>query len=543
MAAQNGVSEESSTTQFHRTHFRSCEQEVSEPISVTLTGKIPTWLNGSLIRNGPGCNQIGSTEYKHLFDGLALLREFAIDGKTGTVTYRSKFLSSETYKTNMEAQRIVVSEFGTHSYPDPCKSILQKFMTVFKKSDEMTDNANINVYPIGDRLYASTETPYLHEIDTDTLESVKRIDVSSLIAVNTHTAHPHIGTDGTVYNLGSHFKGTSPSYNVIQIEPPSDGSNPLEKAKIICSIPVKRALYPSYYHSFSMTENYIVFIEQALFTSIPSLALSSINGASFGSTLKWSPKYMNYFHLVDRRTGQLVAQRYKSDPFSFFHTINAFEDGDHVVVDICCYSDGRIVDALYRASVAAVTEKKLGIKLVDAIKAEARRFVLPLNVEKENGGSGENLVNLTYTSASAMKMNDSSVFCVHESLTTTGYSTAEFPQINYKKYNGKKYRYFYGISRSDKMETQLIKVDLETKTTKGWSEVDHYPMEPIFVEDPSGNAEDDGVILSTHINESNEKEGFLIILDAKTFTELARASITTPSALTYEFHGLFQAKT
>ncbi len=45
----------------------------------------------------------------------------------GEVTYRSKFLKSETYKKNIKADRIVVSEFGTMIYPDPCKNIFSRY--------------------------------------------------------------------------------------------------------------------------------------------------------------------------------------------------------------------------------------------------------------------------------------------------------------------------------------------------------------------------------------------------------------------------------
>lgn len=44
----------------------------------------------------------------------------------GEVHYRSKYLQSDTYKANIEANRIVVSEFGTMAYPDPCKNIFSK---------------------------------------------------------------------------------------------------------------------------------------------------------------------------------------------------------------------------------------------------------------------------------------------------------------------------------------------------------------------------------------------------------------------------------
>lgn len=44
----------------------------------------------------------------------------------GGVTYRSRYLRGDTYKANMEAKRIVISEMGTMAYPDPRKNIFSK---------------------------------------------------------------------------------------------------------------------------------------------------------------------------------------------------------------------------------------------------------------------------------------------------------------------------------------------------------------------------------------------------------------------------------
>jgi len=53
----------------------------------------------------------GDQEFKHVFDGSAILQKFSISD-TG-VTYTSRFLRSNAYVSNSENQRIVVSEFGT----------------------------------------------------------------------------------------------------------------------------------------------------------------------------------------------------------------------------------------------------------------------------------------------------------------------------------------------------------------------------------------------------------------------------------------------
>ena len=53
--------------------MRSCEHEVIEPISGTVSGCIPGWLKGTLLRNGPGCLKVGEYRFDHLFDSSALL--------------------------------------------------------------------------------------------------------------------------------------------------------------------------------------------------------------------------------------------------------------------------------------------------------------------------------------------------------------------------------------------------------------------------------------------------------------------------------------
>lgn len=53
------------------------------------TGRIPTWLRGSLLRCGPGLFEVGAEPFYHLFDGQALLHKF--DFKEGHVTYHRRY--------------------------------------------------------------------------------------------------------------------------------------------------------------------------------------------------------------------------------------------------------------------------------------------------------------------------------------------------------------------------------------------------------------------------------------------------------------------
>lgn len=104
--------------------LRSCEKEIVEPLNGTVSGIIPKWINGSLLRNGPGSIKVGSMTFNHLFDSSALLHRFNIEN--GNVTYQCRFLKTDSYKKNLAANRVVVSEFGTACVPDPCQSIFQR---------------------------------------------------------------------------------------------------------------------------------------------------------------------------------------------------------------------------------------------------------------------------------------------------------------------------------------------------------------------------------------------------------------------------------
>lgn len=104
----------------------------------------------------------------------------------------------------MTEKRIVITEFGTYAYPDPCKNIFSRCLGVVQtllafptefcfqepltacwfsllrffsyfKGVEVTDNALVNVYPVGEDYYACTETNFITRINPDTLETIKQV--------------------------------------------------------------------------------------------------------------------------------------------------------------------------------------------------------------------------------------------------------------------------------------------------------------------------------------------------------------------------------
>lgn len=63
------------------------------------------------------------------------------------------------------------------------------------------------------------------------------------------------------------------------------GLSPLKHMEVFCSIASRSLLSPSYYHSFGVTESYIVFLEQPFKMDILKMATAYLRGASWASCL------------------------------------------------------------------------------------------------------------------------------------------------------------------------------------------------------------------------------------------------------------------
>ncbi|XP_041855949.1 beta-carotene 15, 15-dioxygenase 2, like [Melanotaenia boesemani] len=518
-------------------------EETPEPIPTTTKGIIPTWINGSFLRNGPGKFEFGNDKYNHWFDGMAMMHRFHI--YEGNVTYSSRFLRSDSYVCNSEKNRIVVSEFGTLAMPDPCKNIFARFFSRFQ-IPKATDNASVNFVKYKGDYYVSTETNYMRRVDPQSLETKEKVDWSQYIAVNAATAHPHYDREGAAYNMGNSYGTSGFFYTIIRVPPPMEGAAKLDSAdlsgaEVICSIRAAEARKPSYFHSFVMSENYIVFVEQPIKLDLLKFMLYRIQGKSFNKIMSWEPQYDTIFHLVNRHTGKESEVKFRAAPMFTLHQINAFEDNGFLVMDMCCGDDGELIGDFTLENLRRESGEEMD-KFYNSLCINLpRRYVLPLDVDEQTP-LDKNLVTLHNCKATAMKTKPGEVYLIHEELHTDEllqYGGLEFPQINYDKYNARPYRYFYACGFGHVFADSLLKMDVNTKELKVWRYPGLYPSEPVFIASPDAVEEDDGVVLSVIITPRKEKSTFLLVLDAKTFTELGRAEV--PVNIPYGTHGVFNS--
>jgi beta,beta-carotene 9',10'-dioxygenase len=345
--------------------FESLDRETRVE-RLPLEGRLPDWLQGSLVRTGPAKWEVGEQTMNHWFDGFAMLHRFGISD--GEVSYANRFLQTKAYRAAEENGEIVYSEFAT----DPCRSLFARVFSMF--SPKLTDNANVNLVKLGERYITMTETPIPVEFDGETLETV---GVAYKPPGMLTTAHPHLDrASGGMLNYAAKI-GPRNRYRFFQV--PADGSQP----GVIGELPVKE---PAYMHSFGLTERWLVLAEFPLVVNPVSIPLS---GRPYIENYRWKPELGTKFTLIDRNTGEATGP-FETDPFFCFHHVNAYEENGSVVVDACTYANAQIVEDLY---LDRLREGK------PADRAEMRRFTLDLasrKVVSEQLAEGLELPRINY---------------------------------------------------------------------------------------------------------------------------------------------------
>jgi len=507
---------------------------IEKEIQTEQTGEFPSWISGLMCRNGPGKFDIGDDTFGHWFDPLSLMHRFKVEN--GKVTYQSKYLQSDVYKANMKAGRIVYSGFGTTVAPDPCSHMFQNFVSFFKPANQLPgDNCNVNIWPMGDKYYAITETSSMREIDPITLETGDRVNSSDFISIHTQTGHPHTDRDGSTYILGTEF-GRETNYCFFRLKK----DRPFSEIKLIGKSAATNSLEPCYYHSFCITENWIILNETPMRLHVPEMIKVKAKGSGVDKAMKWHSEYDSIIHIISKKDGtpHPLSKKVRAKGFISFHHSNAYEKDGHIVLD---------VTASWKQENKDYTVERLRSKglMTDWLKENretnmACRFIFPENVDGQPRNQNLN----KFGEATAVLRDDGTVWMEHENLFNTshvdwrrmvGPHGFEFCRINYENFNGREHRYIWGNGFGTMIPDKIMKVDTHTKEWKIWKEEGAYPSEPVFVNRPGSTDEQDGVLLSILIYSDNKRPIQLIALDPKDLKEIARAK-TNVVGQPYAFH-------
>ena len=306
-------------------------------VNLKITGAIPKWLSGAVVRNGPGRFTTAKQNCSHLFDGMALLSRFEVDGATNSVKWTSRYLQSKAYEYARKEGGLLYNEFGTAAGV----GLLGRAVSLMRGvlAGGTTDNACVSVVPTsnGRAVCLSEPTRASYRIDPVSLEtlgahSYKGSDLPGLL----HTAHPIPYGDGFVNVATALFP--VPKYTVYK----SDGN--FQHPRRICDLAPSQA-FPdvSWHHSFAVGGRYAIVIETPCVYNVA--ALVGVADAAH-IAFDWRADAPTVIRVVDLEAGEEVSKRTLREPCFFFHAANAFVEGTTLHVDVGYYDDASMLNGL-----------------------------------------------------------------------------------------------------------------------------------------------------------------------------------------------------
>ncbi|HEX3132332.1 MAG TPA: carotenoid oxygenase family protein [Planctomycetota bacterium] len=450
--------------------------------SLPVRGTLPAWLRGTLYRNGPATWEVGRTALTHWFDGFAKLHRFGFAGD-GVVSFRCRMLESQQYRVSLTRGKLWRRLFATEQKRRWWHKL------AFALHPTYGDNALVNIISLAGGIAALTESPRVVRVNPQTLAAEGDLRFDDQLEGNNSTAHPVVDPrSGDLINLLTKYGKTTRH----QFTRQAPGSRRREVIGIL------DATEPSYHHFFGLTKRFIVFTKWP-FVMQP-LHMIFGNSTIYGS-YRWKPELGLRIRLLERATGRVLGPFTTGACFGFHH-VNAWDRNGGIDFDVAVLHDHQVFDELLmkRVRTVGITSKPLLTRFhIELSSGEVRRQPL-------------------------------------------GEDTFDFPLID-ERVRCQPTTVVWGCGVvTDRREGMLNRIgrrefspDGSLLTETSWQQNDCFPGEPVFVPRPGGTT-NEGVLLSVVLDGARE-QSFLLVLDATTLTELARAEV--PQVVPFGFHGSF----
>ena len=452
------------------------------PTPLPSEGRLPSWLQGVLLRTGPALFDLGPDRLTHWFDGLAKLHRLQFG--PGGVTFSSRLLTSDALQGYRRRGRLDSQEFATR----PRLKGLPRALN-WLAGPRLTDNGNVNVLALPDASWlALTETTRPLRVRDD-LSTSGHLRCRDGIRGQLTTAHPlRDPNSGEVVNLVIRL-GLRSCYQVTSWDPGT------QRRRLLAHLPVRE---PAYQHSFALTARFVVLLESPLRVHPMTLRFSE---RAYIDAYRWRTDEPATAWILDRDSGTVV-QRHDLDPCFHFHIVNAWDEDECVLVDLPLYDDARIIDGLRLAAL------RRGDPLPPS---RLNRLTLPLNgrTARREQLAGE---------------------------------TVDLPGLHPRRVGQRHGVAFLAASRGGQFLDAILRWQEGIGVTHHWAVEGGFPGEALFVPRPAqaGGSEraDDGVVL-TMVLEPGRDRSWLAILDGRDLQELSRVYL--PDVVPFSFHGQFRS--
>jgi carotenoid cleavage dioxygenase len=424
-------------------NFAPTYDEVTET-KLEVTGSIPPELNGRYLRNGAN-PQTG--ESAHWFLGNGMIHGVELNNG----------------KANWYRNRYVRTPLLTDAGADPLGAALD---------DRSKSLANTHIISHAGKILALEEGHWPFELTSD-LETVGAYNYDGKLETGM-TAHPKICPE--TGELLFFAYGMTPPYLTYHR---ASANGELVQSE---QIEVKGA---TMVHDFNITRNHVIFMDLPLVWNFE-------NAANAGLPIQWSDEYGARLGVMPRSGSNKDVVWYDIDPCYVYHPVNAYEDGDDIVIDVC-----RLAHSM-----------KPGVKDVPPV---LHRWTIHQNTGK----------------VSESQIDDRAV---------------DFPRVP-DAIVGLKHRYGYTAEFGSGLPTAVAfrKYDMQSGTSEAHQlQNGRVGGEPVFVPAAGASAEDDGYLLS-FVYDPAENKSELVIIDASNVASDPVARVHLPTRVPAGFHGSWVA--
>ena len=430
-----------------------------------VVGEIPHDLNGVYVRNGPN-PQFDPRGRYHWFDGDGMLHSVAF--ADGRVTYRNRWIRTEGFERERRAGRALWSGILEPPADNP-PDALEK------------DTANTSIVFHHERLLAlwyRAGKPYA--LDPLTLETLGADDFGGKLRCE---ASAHAKADERTGDLCFFDYGMKPPYMRYGVV---DAAGSLSHF-----VPVDLP-GPRLPHDMAITANHSILMDLPL--------VNDRDAARAGRFKLFFDREMPSRFAVIPRHGRTEDVRwFEAEPCFIYHSVNAREEGDEIVMDVC-----RVKQPEPRADLDGPLAQMLSYLRLDA---HLHRYRFNLR-----------------TGATTEQMLDD--------------DNSEFPSINQGLLGrGSRYAYHMHISREKTLLFDgLMKYDLDAGTaTTHWFGDGRWGSEAPLAPRPGAVEEDDGYLIS-YVHDEREDQSEVVVLDAADVTAPPVCRIKLPVRVPLGFH-------
>ena len=440
-------------------NFAPVDREITTE-TLQVIGELPQELSGMFLRNGPN-PQFSPLGQYHWFDGDGMLHGVRI--QNGKASYQNRYVRTKGWQIEHEAGKAIWSGLLEPPQMD-------------NPYGPSKNTANTALAWHAGKMLATWEGGAPHAIALSNLDTIGEHTYNGKLS-SSFTAHPKVDpVTGEMMFFGYSFAPPYLKYSVVS-----------PTGELLRTVPIDLPTGVMM-HDFAITENYTVFMDLPLTFSMERMQQGK-------PPLMFESNKPSRFGIVPRHGDNSNIRWFESPTCYVFHTLNAYEQGDEVVLIAC------------RMNSTNVLMQDTGSALEENIP-QLYQWRFNLNT---GGVSEERLDDVA----------------------------SEFPRVN-ENFLGRKTQYGYaGRMTRDPMPLfdGVIKYDLNNSNSQVHQfEPGCYGGEAVFAPNPNAQNEDEGWLI-TFIYNSQEETSELVVIDAQDVTSEPVARVLIPQRVPYGFHG------